>query len=69
VARLGNRLSTQLVPGIPFSLPLYADGDASFHSRGMAPLELHFERDAAGRAVRFTGTSPEGSPFAATRQP
>jgi len=68
VARLGNRLSTRLVPAFAVSLPLYADGDASFHSRGLAPMRLRFELDAAGRAVRFTGVSPEGGPISGRRQ-
>lgn len=68
VARLGNRLSTRLLPAFAVSLPLYADGDASFHSRALTPMRLQFETDASGRAVRFTGISPEGAPFSGQRQ-
>lgn len=65
---MGNRLATPALPGTPPVLPFYADGPGSFHSRALAPLRVRFELDASGRAVRFTGTSPDGAPFSGTRQ-
>lgn len=67
----GNRLFTSLpvLPGFNLSLPFYADGEGSFHSRGLAPLAVRFERDAAGNPVRFAGISPDGRPMSGTRVP
>lgn len=69
LARLGNRLATPAGPGIPGLLPFYSEGGGAFHSRALTPMRLQFELDAAGKAVRFQGTTPEGRPFSGTRQP
>ncbi|HEY6817531.1 MAG TPA: hypothetical protein VI168_18495 [Croceibacterium sp.] len=68
LTNLGNRLATPALPGRPGTLPFYFEGDGVFHSRALAPMRLQFELDAQGRAVRFTGTTPEGAPFSGTRQ-
>ncbi len=69
LSRLGNRLATPASPALPGLLPFYYEGGATFHSRALTPMRLQFELDAQGSAVRFSGTSPQGTPFSGTRQP
>jgi len=69
LSRLGNRLGGPVAPGLPRLLPLYYEGGTTFHSRALTPMRLQFELDAQGRAVRFTGVSPEGAPFSGRREP
>jgi hypothetical protein len=61
----GDKLFVQILPVLPYWLPLHARGPLDFE---FADLPFHFTTDAAGQVAGFTTTNPDGTAASGKRE-